>query len=209
MQLACACAGACPRACPLIPPAVGVGAVPCTVRRPQVRYNKFLLALLTFVAKCVGLSVGDLEDIAEAQGVTLVVYGTPVPPSKITPELVSALGGGGAAGGGGGGVQGEGGGGEAGAGPGLSGAASGRASRMGGAGAASMKAPRGAGGSPAAKGFVAAAATGDGGRAEGKRRSSEAPGAPAAGDADGREPLSPAGKMNALAAALLGASAVH
>ncbi len=57
-----------------------------------MRYNKYLLAVLTFIAKCVGLEVADLEDVVEAHGVSVVVYGTAVPPSKCTAEQVAALG---------------------------------------------------------------------------------------------------------------------
>jgi hypothetical protein len=59
----------------------------------QMRYNKYLLAVLTFVTKCVGLDVSDLEEAVEQQGVSLVVYGTPVVPSKVTSDIVAALGG--------------------------------------------------------------------------------------------------------------------
>lgn len=57
-----------------------------------MRYNKYLLAVLTFIAKCVGLEVADLEDVVEAHGVSVVVYGTAVPPSKCTADQVAALG---------------------------------------------------------------------------------------------------------------------
>lgn len=56
-----------------------------------VRYNKFVLAILTFICKCVGLDVSDLEEVVEQCGVVLVVYGTPVAPSKVTPEFVASL----------------------------------------------------------------------------------------------------------------------
>ncbi|GFR52887.1 hypothetical protein Agub_g15520 [Astrephomene gubernaculifera] len=58
----------------------------------MMRYNKYLLAVLTFVAKCVGLDVGDLEEVVEQHGVSMVVYGTPAVPSKVTSEMVAALG---------------------------------------------------------------------------------------------------------------------
>ncbi len=65
----------------------------CVVCAAQMRYNTFLLALLTFVAKCVGLEALDLEEIVEQHGVSLVVFGTPSVPSKVTEEQVAALGG--------------------------------------------------------------------------------------------------------------------
>ncbi|KXZ44766.1 hypothetical protein GPECTOR_62g881 [Gonium pectorale] len=71
----------------------------------MMRYNKYLLAVLTFITKCVGLDVADLEEVVEQHGVSLVVYGTPAVPSKVTHEMVAALAdedGGGSGGGGGG-----------------------------------------------------------------------------------------------------------
>ncbi|GIL53847.1 hypothetical protein Vafri_9480 [Volvox africanus] len=59
----------------------------------MMRYNKYLLAVLTFITKCVGLDVADLEEAVEQQGVSMVVYGTPVVPSKVTSDIVAALGG--------------------------------------------------------------------------------------------------------------------
>lgn len=59
--------------------------------RVQIRYNKYLLAVLTFITKCVGLDVVDLEEVVEQHGVSIVVYGTPVVPSKVTLDIVDAL----------------------------------------------------------------------------------------------------------------------
>ncbi|GLC47400.1 hypothetical protein PLESTM_002068900 [Pleodorina starrii] len=60
----------------------------------MMRYNRYLLAVLTFITKCVGLDVADLEEVVEQQGVSIVVYGTPAVPSKVTSEMVNALSGG-------------------------------------------------------------------------------------------------------------------
>ncbi|KAG2500507.1 hypothetical protein HYH03_001284 [Edaphochlamys debaryana] len=58
----------------------------------MIRYNQYLLAVLTFITKCVGLDVADLEDVVEQFGVALVVYGTPVVPSRVTSDIVASLG---------------------------------------------------------------------------------------------------------------------
>ncbi|KAG2431637.1 hypothetical protein HYH02_013214 [Chlamydomonas schloesseri] len=73
----------------------------------MMRYNKFLLAVLTFITKCVGLEAADLEEEVERHGVAVVVYGTPVAPSKVTADMLPGGGGGAAAGGGGGGGEAE------------------------------------------------------------------------------------------------------
>lgn len=52
-----------------------------------IRYNRFLLTILTFIAKCSGASDFDLEDIVAHHGIQIMVYGTDYvscPPSQGT-----------------------------------------------------------------------------------------------------------------------------
>lgn len=57
-----------------------------------MRFNKYILAVLTFVAKCVGHNDAELETMVDAHGICIVVYGTLIPPSKIViaPPVVVA-----------------------------------------------------------------------------------------------------------------------
>lgn len=57
-----------------------------------MRFNKYILAVLTFVAKCVGHNDSDLESMVDAHGICIVVYGTMGPPSRatISPPVVVA-----------------------------------------------------------------------------------------------------------------------
>ncbi|KAG2426915.1 hypothetical protein HXX76_012701 [Chlamydomonas incerta] len=133
----------------------------------MVRYNKFLLAVLTFITKCVGLEAVDLEDVVEQHGVAVVVYGTPVVPSKVTADMLPGGGAGEEEGGAGGGRGGRGG--KGGAAAGAAGGAAGGAAAAptaagsGAAGAAALQAGGGAA-APAEEGAGqdAAAAAGAG-----------------------------------------------
>lgn len=55
-----------------------------------MRYNKYLLAVLTFITRCVGLDEADLEAIVEGLGLVMVVYGAEQTPSRIAAEQLAA-----------------------------------------------------------------------------------------------------------------------
>lgn len=47
------------------------------------KYNKYILSVLTFISKCVGVNEHEFESMVLDQGLSLVVYNLPYPPSKM------------------------------------------------------------------------------------------------------------------------------
>ena len=48
------------------------------------RYNKYSLSIFTFIAKCVGVPDAELDDLFVELDVCMVVYGTVLPPSRMS-----------------------------------------------------------------------------------------------------------------------------